>query len=59
MQPPNDLESKRLRRRKLLIRASLAALSFGAGMLCGYLPEEHQGICKLAAKVMGFVLGGG
>ena len=49
-------KQKLARRRKL--RIALVALSIGAGLLCGYLPEQYQAACKLAAKVVAFFGGG-
>lgn len=49
-------QQKLARRRK--VRLALVLLSVGAGLLCGYLPEQYQAACKLAAKVMAFFGGG-
>ena len=38
--------------------ALVIGLSVAAGLLCGYLPEEYQAACKLAAKVAAFFGGG-
>ena len=56
-----ELQSKldpRVRRRRL-IRLAIIGVSLGAGLLCGTLPPEYQGICRAAAKVVAFFAGGG
>jgi hypothetical protein len=53
--PPAD---PRVRRRRL-IRVAVICVSLGAGLLCGTLPAEYQGICRAAAKVVAFFAGGG
>ena len=53
---PKPQLAPRARRRK--VRLAIIVLSVGAGLLCGYLPEEYQAMCKLAAKVVAFFGGG-
>lgn len=52
-----DPRTQKLARRRKL-RVALVAISIGAGLLCGYLPEQYQAACKLAAKVVAFFGGG-
>lgn len=52
-----DPRTQKLARRRR-VRLALVLLSVGAGLLCGYLPEQYQAACKLAAKVMVFFGGG-
>jgi hypothetical protein len=48
------------KRRSKVIRVVVAALAgFGIGQLCHFLPPAHQGLCHLAAKLVGLVFGGG
>lgn len=54
-QPP---AARRARRRKL-IRLGIVFGAVGAGLLCGTLPPQYQGICRAAAKVVAFFAGGG
>lgn len=58
MTTPAD-QQQRLARRRRTIRLVLALASFAAGMLCAHLPEHYQGACRVAAKIVGFFLGGG
>ena len=51
-----DHRTKLARRRK--VRLVIIGLSVAAGLLCGYLPEDYQAACKLAAKVAAFFGGG-
>ena len=53
---PKPPLAPRARRRR--VRLAIIVLSVGAGLLCGYLPEEYQAMCKLAAKVVAFFGGG-
>jgi len=45
-------------RRRNLIRVGVVVMSVGAGMLCGYLPEQYPALCKLAAKLAALFGGG-
>ena len=46
------------RGRKRLVRIGVAMLVGGLiGYVCPLLPEDFQGYCHLAAKIIGFVLG--
>jgi predicted alpha/beta-fold hydrolase len=49
---------QRLERRRRKIRLAIIGLSVGAGLLCGYLPEQYQALCKLAAKLAALFGGG-
>lgn len=46
------------RRRRNLVRVGIIVLSVGAGLLCGYLPEQYQALCKMAAKLAALFGGG-
>jgi hypothetical protein len=50
--------AQRVRRRRLT-RLLVVVGALGAGLLCGTLPVEYQGICRAAAKVVAFFAGGG
>ena len=55
----NDTQKQRLERRRKKVRLVIIALSVGAGLLCGFLPEQYQAACKFAARIAAFVSGGG
>ena len=55
LQPPADPRDRRRRLTRLVIVVG----ALGAGLLCGTLPVEYQGICRAAAKVVAFFAGGG
>ena len=46
------------RRRRSLIRVGVIVASVGAGILCGYLPEQYQALCRMAAKIAALFGGG-
>lgn len=53
-----DTQKQRLERRRKKIRLAVIALSVGAGLLCGFLPEQYQAACKFAARIAAFFGGG-
>ena len=46
------------RRRRNLVRVGIIVVSVGAGLLCGFLPEQYQALCKMAAKLAALFGGG-
>lgn len=49
---------RRRRIRRLLVRIGLGLAGVAAGVLCGYLPDEYQALCRLAAKLFALFGGG-
>lgn len=54
----SDPKQQKTARRRRAVRLAVVALSLGAGVLCGFLPEEYRAACRLAAKVVAFFGGG-
>lgn len=46
------------RRRRNLVRVGIVVVSVGAGLLCGFLPEQYRALCKMAAKLAALFGGG-
>lgn len=46
------------RRRKWIIRSVIAAAGLSAGYICPQLPETHQALCHLGAKILALLAGG-
>lgn len=52
-------ETDKRRWRKRALRICAAVVVGGAiGYICPLLPEDWQGYCHLAAKIIGFLIGG-
>jgi hypothetical protein len=52
-------QKRAITRRNRLIRIVISvSLGVALGYLCPLLPPQHQALCHLAAKIVGFFAGG-